>query len=377
MASQRLWFLDRLRFWAVIILILFHTALIFSAESNFPIKNLELSGWLDEIIFFFHGWRLALLFFISGVGTNFMVKIYSERRYVKERIRRLVPPLLFGILVVVPPQIYYERRYQGFLFDSFGSFYLESFSSGLYPYGNISWNHLWFVAYLLLYALISIPVFQWIRHHQFIRGGPLGITPTFLWWTIFLASVTAILKPYSTGIQNIVNDLAMFLFYWLIFLSGFICHEWKCWTILETKRKTLLVAVLISTIIVYIFKWGIDAQEKSAWVIFLYDSIRVINAWCWVLSILAYGKKYLNTPGRYHSILNQSIFPTYILHQTVIVILAYWVVQPSWNAGFKYLLIVCSTVLICGLCFLVLRTNSITRVLFGISTLSPLRSNQE
>ena len=166
MAGERLYFIDRLRFGAVILLIFFHTALIFSAESNFHIKNSELSRILEEFTFFVNGWRIALLFFISGVGTSIALRFRTRSHYIRERFKRLFIPLIFGILVIVPPQIYIERISQGFAYGSYANFYLQSFSTGLYPYGNISWHHLWFVAYLLIYSVLSVPVLFYIRNNM-------------------------------------------------------------------------------------------------------------------------------------------------------------------------------------------------------------------
>ena len=84
MKTERFYFIDRLRFMAVIVLIFFHSALIFAAESNFPIKNNELSMLMEELVFFFHGWRLALLFFISGVGTSIALQFRNNSTYLKE-----------------------------------------------------------------------------------------------------------------------------------------------------------------------------------------------------------------------------------------------------------------------------------------------------
>lgn len=376
METERLYFIDRLRFLAVIVLILFHSALIFAAESNFPIKNNELSALLEELVFFVHGWRLALLFFISGVGTSIALQFRNNSTYLKERFKRLFIPLLFGILVVVPPQIYFERLSQGFVFESFGSFYLQSFSTGLYPYGNISWNHLWFVAYLLIYSVFSVPVFSFIKKQRgewvekFIRKGGIFL------WSIPLAVVVVLLKPHSLGVQNIMDDLAMFFFYWLIFLSGFAIHQKSYWQFFENKLVPLSVSVVLLTAVSYYMKWKFPQMGKGDFIFSTFNSIKAVNSWLWILTLLSFGKKFLNTEGKLLPLLNESVYPVYILHQTVIICLGYFVVQQPWSISAKFLLMVSVTILICFLLFLFLRLNKVTRILFGMPSVSRFKGLQ-
>ena len=376
METERLYFIDRLRFFAVIVLIFFHSALIFAAESNFPIKNNELDGLLEELVFFIHGWRLALLFFISGVGTSIALQFKGNAVFIKERFKRLFIPLVFGILVVVPPQIYFERLSQGFVFDSFGSFYLQSFSTGLYPYGNISWNHLWFVAYLLIYSVLSVPVFSCIKKQKakwieqvMSKGG------IFL-WSIPLAVVVVLLKPHSLGVQNIVDDLAMFFFYWLIFLSGFTIHQKSYWQFFENKLVPLSVSVVLLTAVSYYMKWKFPQMERGSFVFGTFNFIKAVNSWLWILTLLLFGKKLLNTDSKFLPLLNESVYPVYILHQTIIICLGYFVVQQPWSISAKFLLMVSATILICFFLFLLLRLNKLTRLLFGMPSVSRFKGFQ-
>lgn len=366
MKTERLYFLDWLRILAVLMLIFFHTGLIFSAQTNFHIKNQELSGAMEEILFFVHEWRLTLLFFISGVGTSFALGFRSKSMYMKERFRRLFIPLLFGILVIVPPQIYFERLQQGFAYDSFGSFYLESFSTGLYPYGNISWHHLWFVAYLLIYSVLSIPIFNTLRNRPVAWFENLTDKTGIILWAIPLALVAVSLKPISTGVQNIVNDLSMFFFYWLVFMAGFAVNQKTYWRFFEKKLSDLLIIAIILTSFVYFFKWNFPLLNKEHSLYFVYNFIRICNAWLWLLTLLALGKKYLNIPAKWLPVLNESVYPVYILHQTVIICLGYFVIQQDWTITAKFLIISFATVFICLMLYFIFRTNKITRIFFGM-----------
>ena len=376
METERLYFIDRLRFFAVIVLIFFHSALIFAAESNFPIKNNELSAVLEELVFFVHGWRLALLFFISGVGTSIVLQFRGNSIFIKERLKRLLIPLVFGILIVVPPQIYFERLSQGFVFESFGSFYLQSFSTGLYPYGNISWNHLWFVAYLLIYSVLSVPVFSFIKKRNGEWFEKIMSKGGIFLWSIPLAVVVVLLKPHSLGVQNIVDDLAMFFFYWLIFLSGFTVHQKNYWRYFESKFVPLVASVVLLTTVSYYMKWNFPQMEKGGFVFGIFNFIKAVNSWLWILTLLLFGKKFLNTDSKFLPLLNESVYPVYILHQTVIICLGYFVVQQTWSISAKFLLMIFATILICWLLFLLLRLHKFTRILLGMPNVSRFKGLQ-
>ena len=140
---ERRYDLDWLRVMAFALLMLFHTGMMFSSW-DWHIKNLETSESFDLVMQFVHQWRMPLLFFISGSAIWFAMDRYSTWRYLLERQKRLLLPLFFGIVVVIPPQIYFERLYHHQQYDSFWDFYRTVFTTGSYPQGNLSWHHLWY-----------------------------------------------------------------------------------------------------------------------------------------------------------------------------------------------------------------------------------------
>ncbi|RPJ54775.1 MAG: acyltransferase, partial [Acidobacteria bacterium] len=149
--------LDWLRVLAILMLQVFHTGMAFNSW-GWHIKNPETLPWLDLPMSFLHQWRMPLLFFISGVGTTFALRSRKLSGFVKERHRRLLWPLVFGMLVVIPPQVYCERLFQGVNYASFWDFYRTVFHGTSYPQGNTSWHHLWFVAYLFVFSILTVPV---------------------------------------------------------------------------------------------------------------------------------------------------------------------------------------------------------------------------
>ena len=162
MSPQRHSYLDWLRIMAIIGVLFFHSAMPFAAESEWHIKNKETSSLFLEFNFFLSRFRMPLLFFISGAVAFFMLQKRTASQFIGLRFRRLFIPLAFGMLVIVPVQVYMERLNGGFT-GNFWNFYPTLFTTGAYPSGNLSWHHLWFIAYLFVYDVALAPLFVWLR----------------------------------------------------------------------------------------------------------------------------------------------------------------------------------------------------------------------
>jgi hypothetical protein len=160
-ASNRQAYLDWLRIASILAVFFLHSSMAYVSEWEWHLKNAQTSNLLMEVNFWLGRFRMPLLFFISGTVTYFMLQRRSTGAFIGLRFRRLFIPLVFGMLVIVPPQVYLERLTQGFK-GNFFDFYSSIFTTGAYPKGNLSWHHLWFIVYLFLYDILFAPLFKWI-----------------------------------------------------------------------------------------------------------------------------------------------------------------------------------------------------------------------
>jgi len=135
----------------------------FVDEWDWHLKNRDTSNLMMECNYFLSHWRMPLLFFISGVGTVIVLKRVSVQKFLWQRTKRLLLPLVFGMLVIVPPQIYFERIFKGAQYTSFLDFYPSIFTTTVYPNGNLSWHHLWFFAYLFVFSVIALPLALYLK----------------------------------------------------------------------------------------------------------------------------------------------------------------------------------------------------------------------
>ena len=111
-----------------------------------------------------HRLRMPLLFVIAGAGMWFALGNRNGGGMVRERSLRLLLPLVAGMLLIVPPQIYFERLFRGQWDGGYLSFFFERvLQLQPYPQGDFSWHHLWFVAYLYVYVFLLLPLLLWWR----------------------------------------------------------------------------------------------------------------------------------------------------------------------------------------------------------------------
>ena len=106
--SIRCYELDWLRVMAVLVLVFFHSSEIFSI-GWFHIKNAETSRFFSALSGFIYIWHMPLFFLVAGASTWFALEFRTGRAYVKERMYRLMIPLIFGVLLLIPPQSYFEN----------------------------------------------------------------------------------------------------------------------------------------------------------------------------------------------------------------------------------------------------------------------------
>jgi hypothetical protein len=281
------------------------------------------------------------------------------------------------MFIIVPPQIYMERLNNGYQ-GSYWEFYKTVFNFVPYPKGSFSWHHLWFIAYLFVYDIIFAPAFAWMASPKSegfknklaaLAQGKwvyLLMLPGILWYAFVVKNGP---EP-----NNLVNDLPYFV-YWLLFvLGGFICiTQPKLMDSLERNRRFALTIGFVAFILLDILRWNKIEPGHERWPFhseLMFDafcSLLPIVGWAWVLALIGYGKHYLNRKLRVLNYLNQAVYPFYILHQTVIVILVYYITPLHEDVLIKYIYTVGMTLFVTvGIYHLLVQPFAVMRFLFGM-----------
>jgi len=328
MNPDRRYDIDALRVLAFGLLIFYHVGM-FYVPWDWHVKSAHTARWLEPFMLFSNQWRMPLLFLISGLAVHFRLPKTRRGGFARERLVRLGLPLLFGILVVVPPQAYLQAMSNGVFDGSYGAFLLRYLQFRPWPEGGfdgakygMTWNHLWYLPYLLLYTLILLPFAGWLdrlsdRCAQ-LRGLWLLLLPLA---PLMLAGAFVFPRfPYVS--HALFDDVYAHAMYGTFFVCGYLLgRQQALWSTLTRARWVWLVLGLVS-FPAFLFARevmdGDDPAQSAAQMFLIY-----LNRWVWILAVLAWGHRLLNRPMRWLPWANECVFPWYILHQTLIVVIGY------------------------------------------------------
>ncbi|MFC1985873.1 acyltransferase family protein [Chloroflexota bacterium] len=372
-SSARLYFLDWLRILAMLAIFLYHNSKIFDFD-EWHIKNMETSLGLAIFVEFLDLWMMPLFFIISGAAVYYSLKSRTTRGFIKERSLRIALPwILLGVIIMGPIQVYLERVSRGEFTGTFSQFFPHYFQ-GFYGFGgNFAWMgmHLWYLMYLFFFSLIILPILLPRAKFDTSPVSKLVIWLDKPWALLLLFLPLAVASPLADmaslsvtremGTWDVLSYLLFFVYGYLLFSNTFIQDSIK-----SSRILFLLVAIILTMAIL--------ALEPSGALYF--STLRAICGWSWVLALLGFGSKYLNFNNRFLRYANEAVLPFYILHQTVIIIIGFFVIQ--WNTGImpKYSTIsLTSFVAIIVIYELLVRRINILRFLFGMRLSSQKEGN--
>ena len=374
---QRRYDSDWLRVLAVLLLFPFHTARIFDTFGLWYVKNDTLSEALTYFIAFVHPFHMPLLFLLAGASTWFALGFRSAGQYTKERFIRLLIPFIFGLLVIVPPQSYLgllgHTGYSGSYFEWYTNFFsINSTDMDGYFLGGFTPAHLWFIAFLFIFSLLALPLFLYLRRRD--SGKRLmGWLAAFcsLPGAIFLLAI-----PLYVMYQ-LIDFYPSPLYFIAYFILGYILVSDSRFekAINRHKAIALVLGPILYLFVTYFERVGYPGSVPSWFVPVIVAYIVGFAPWFFVIAILGYGRRFLTSSNKFLKYTGQASYPAYILHQTIIVIIGFYVVQ--WQAGIlvKYSTILVLSVIATTLIYdLLVRRTNVTRFLFGMRLLKKEKS---
>jgi peptidoglycan/LPS O-acetylase OafA/YrhL len=252
--------------------------------------------------------------------------------------------------------------------------------------------HLWFLAFLFLFSLLALPVYRWFEREagrSFISwlGCLIGVRGGMLLFVLPLALSRVLFQPFSAPQTHGWLDFAYYL---LFFILGYILYCDDRFVTAVRRDRWLLFAGGILGLAAYfglsaaygdiVFEWA--QAFVVPWSILIILCFTLMS-WGWALDVLYLGTRYLNFSNKWLVYGNEIITAFYLLHQPVMIVIAYFVVQ--WDtstllgvgAGIlvKLLVVVIGSFTITlGLIELLIRPFRPIRMLFGMK---PKRRQEE
>lgn len=381
--DNRRYDLDWLRIIAFGSLILYHVGM-FYVSWDWHVKSSRASEAIEPLMMLVNPWRLTLLFLISGAATRFMADKMSAWKLTTSRMGRLWPPLLLAVFVIVPPQSYHEivealqtmpAEVAGQYPHALDNFYLKYVTaSGHWCDADgclttPTYNHMWFVAYLILYTLALILLLPLLRRVPkaiavLIAGPGLFLTP---WLFLWITRVT--LFPIFGETHDFREDWYLHVVNLTTFLFGFAIakHQPFFDACMKWRVPALVAAVIAWASLMGFYNVYSDEVPPPEWLRVIMRGIRETQAWCAILASIGFAHRYLRTvDGPIRQTLTQAIFPFYLIHQTIIVVAGHYLDELQLPLALEASLLIGATALGCWLFYDLARRVPMLRPWVGL-----------
>jgi quinoprotein glucose dehydrogenase len=337
---------DALRVFATWMLFAFHAGKVFDVPPFYSIKNAELSGAMGLFTGFVHQWHMPLFFLLAGWSAYGSLAGRGPGEFVGERVRRLVVPLLFGVLVLCVPIRWVELRHgmyatpSGVMLPAEPDAGFLAFLPRYYLEGGLTWSHLWFLAYLATFSLFYLPLLARFARRPAPSDAPEArLHPAWALAPILpLALVQVTLRERWPGFQNLVDDWANFAYYSLYFGIGFALARRPD---LERALHRLATPLGVAALAALAGMLWSDALRAAGWphAPFMNRALSAVAGWGVVAFLLGFAARRVRARGRALDYLAGCALPIYVLHQLAVVALATWVVTLPLAVAAKWALL--------------------------------------
>jgi peptidoglycan/LPS O-acetylase OafA/YrhL len=387
-------------------LVVFHSAVVFAAGASWFVKDPRPSAGFTVFLLWGSLWGMPLLFLVSGMGTRYALRARAPAAYARERLARLGVPFAAGLAVLVPPMFYLERLAQPAFHESYWRFWLSFVNVPALARGlmlNGSWTsggtefdpaHLWFLYVLLVFSLVLLPLFSFL---QGPRGRPLtgrlaGIAARYSTVVVLAAAIPlmAVEAVFGPDVNTGGWERTAYVF---PFLYGFlIASDRRFETALRRSRWPALAVACAASAALVIWAGALGGPGAglngvpAGW-----SALQGLAGWTWIAAIMGFARSLaarrhpaprtgpartgvtggrLSGAARYA---NEAVLPFYLLHEPVIVAVAWLVVR--WHAPLpaKYAaLVIVSFAATLALYETLVRRFRVTRFLAGVKASSGL-----
>ena len=377
--EKRYYDIDWLRVLGMGMVFLFHNARFFN-ESDWHVKNFDLDFGMSVFVEILNHFNMPLFFVLSAIAIYYALKKRNPAALMRERVIRLLLPLGVGIFTHIILQVYIENITHGRFSGSFWQF-IPRYFDGWYGFGgNFAWMglHLWYLLVLFIFSWLMLPVFQRLNRSPAFTarlaglvtrpfGVYLFILPLFLMEFLVNLSRETMIGRRDFGGWSLLTYLVFFAIGYLLATDE---HYRPA---IEKVRFISLALSLLTVLAAYILLAEMGLPDTHP----LYLLVRAANAWSWLLTFLGFASRHLNFSNRFLKYANEAVLPFYILHQTVIVVIGYFIRDWDWAVFPKYLfLVVTSFTTIMILYEFAVRRVNFLRYLFGMKGYSRLREDK-
>jgi len=373
--SQRRYDLDWLRVFGILFVFIYHSTRLYNVE-DWVVKN---DIWYPSVELwngFATSFMMPLMFAISGASLFYAMGKGGFGKFLKDKVLRLLVPLLVGALTHASLQVYLYNITHG----QFNGNYFQ-FLPQYYHLDTIAWEgmHLWYLKYLFLFSIILYPLMRWLKGagRNVLSKLDGVLARTGMVYILALPILLLFLLPSDAPLMD-ENGGWPYLMYLFFLLWGFVIvsDERLQDSIRQLRRVSLSVGLILvaGSTILYSQVANTDVISPS---MILVGLMRTFGGWSCVLAFFGLGMQYLTARTPRLDYANEAVLPFYILHQTVLLAVGYFVLQWAIPDVLEWaIVVVISFAIIMGIYEYLVRRNNALRFLFGMKPL-PTKLAQE
>lgn len=354
--------IDYLRGAAIAVLIPYHAAMAWNTWSEPNYLFFGAHRGIAGIVVFFSPFLMPLLFVLAGISTKYALRKRTAAEYLRERVKKLLIPFLFGTLTVMPVMTFLAARFHqadtGSLWQHYRIFFTK-FTDLTGADGGFSVGHFWFLLFLFVISVL----FLLIRHiPQPFRKKTEPRAPSMLVTVLCGIPLLPLHELLNIGGKSLPEYLYLFLLgYGLLSNDGIIAQL--------SRRKWLLLSLGVSVSLLNTGLFLLADQSIPA-VPVINTVTRSLAEWLMILALFGMANAFRNrtTPVTEYAAKRSFLF--YFLHYLWIVLFQYWFRESS-SLLLLFLLPVAAayaaTLLSCELCIRI----PVLRFLMGTKPLRP------
>jgi len=330
---------------------------------------------------------MPLFFILSGIGIYHALAHQRWPQYLFSRVKRLLVPLLFGIFVIIAPwQVYLERVSHGQYSGSFWRWYWHEYFHGWFGLGgNFAWMgvHLWYLEFLFVFSAVALPLFLYLRSPSGVRQ--VRALSRFLCrpGAIFLLAIPIVIMTFIATIPPIHRGILgnegfggwSLLPYFAILLLGYLLAADEGLT--EAMERHRIAGLLAGIGLFLLGYWIYKTTEQWSWLprALLGLPVRGLLCWSWLIAICGFASRHLRFSNGFLKYANEAVLPFYILHQTVILTIGYYIIRLHTRLWLEYVIIATISFGVIMMSYeLMIRRINVLRVLFGMKATRRVRS---
>ena len=327
-SSSRLFFVDNLKVALIILVVLFHFAVIYTGNTPFyyfePAYPHDMLAFLVLLIFqlFNQAFFMGLFFLISGYFTPGSFDRKGAKFYLKDRLLRLGIPTLLFMFILVPmtfPALYVMPEKLTHITTPL-TWQQYPQLTGIGP--------MWFAIMLLIfecgYIAWRMAVKRWANR---VAGN--AVLPKFrviLAFILLLALTSYLVRivlPIGTSVLGSFPTLGYLPQYLSFFLIGIVAarNNWLR-TLPGSMGKRGFWLALLATLILFPVASSSSILGNGTWqsgVYALWDSAFSVGMCLFLITLF---RRFFDSPGRLGKLLSQHAFTVYVIHAPIIVLLA-------------------------------------------------------